>query len=61
MGSPAGVRNASMRVKNLGHIWLTIGDELLELGHLAHFLESENLILLVTINSKACGVVTAVF
>jgi len=38
-----------MTVEHLGHIWLLIGNELLELGHLANLLVGEDLILLVTL------------
>ena len=50
-----------MGVEDFVHVWLTLGDELLELGDLANFLERKDLIFLVSINSKTCRVVSSVF
>lgn len=56
MCSPSGVRNASVRIKDLGQVWLFLVDELFELGDLAYFLICKHLVLLVSIDSKACRV-----
>jgi hypothetical protein len=53
--------NSGVRVKNLAHIKGSLVDKLLQLGHLAHLLEGENLLLLVTINSETGRVISAVF
>ena len=53
MCSPSGVRNASVRIKDFGQVWLFLVDELFELCNLPYFLECEHLILLVPIDSKA--------
>jgi len=50
-----------MRIKHLGQIWLGLRNELLELGDLADLLESENLILRVTVYAKACRIIASVF
>ena len=52
VGGPAGVCNASMRVKDLLHVWLLLGDELLQLRNLSHLFESENLVSLVTVDCQ---------
>lgn len=52
VGGPTGVCNASVRVKDLGEVWLLLCNELLQLGHLAHLFECENLILLVTVDRQ---------
>ena len=51
MCGPTCMRYASVAVKHLAEIGLGFNNQLLELGHLANFLESKDLILLVTINS----------
>ena len=51
MCSPSSVCNASVRIENLGQIWVLLFDKLLELGDLANLFESENFILFITINS----------
>ena len=61
MSCPASVCNASMGVKDFGHIGLRVGNELLELGHLAHLLECKDLVLLVTVDSQTGRVVASVF
>lgn len=60
MGSPSGVCNTNMGVKNLGHIWLLLLDEFPELGDLSDFFKGEYLILLVSINSETCRVIPTV-
>lgn len=50
MGGPSGVGNAGVGVKDLVKIDIGLVDELLELGNLAHLLEGENLVLLVTVD-----------
>ena len=61
VGSPSGVCNACVRIKDLGEIWLLVLNELLELCHLADLLESENLVLLVSIYGQTSRVVATVF
>ena len=61
MGGPACVGDAAMRIEHLRQVQLGLVDELLELGHLAHLLEGEHLMLLVAIDSKARRVVPAIF
>jgi hypothetical protein len=61
MSSPSGVCNASVRVEDLGEVWLLLRDELLELDDLADLLEGEDLILLVSIYGETGGVVSTVF
>lgn len=61
MSSPTSVSNASMRVKDLGHVDTRLVNELSQLGHLANLLEGEDLILLVAVHGQAGGVVTTVF
>jgi hypothetical protein len=51
VGSPSGVCNASVRVKDLLQIGARLINELLELDYLANLLEGQHLVLLVTINS----------
>ncbi len=51
MCSPSSVCNASVRIENLGQIWVLLFDELLEPGDLANLFESENFILFIAINS----------
>ena len=50
-----------MRVEHFGHIDAGLGDELLELDDLAHFLEGEDLVLLVAIDSQTRRVIASVF
>jgi hypothetical protein len=45
--------NAHMRIESLGEVDLALGNELLELGYLAHFLKGEDFILLVSVNREA--------
>lgn len=61
MGCPSGVCNTGMRVKDLGHIWLLLLDELLQLDNLSDLLESKDLILLVSIYGQAGTVISSVF
>ena len=60
MSSPASVGDTGVRVEVLGLVDLGLGDELLELGDLSNFLESEHFILLVTIDSETCRVISTV-
>jgi hypothetical protein len=60
MRSPSSVSNASMRIKDLVHVDAGVGNELLELGHLADLLEGEDFILLVSIDSQTSRVVASV-
>ena len=50
-----------MRVEHLCHIRLLLLNELPELSHLANLLEGKDLVLLVSIDSKTCRVVPAIF
>ena len=59
--SPTSVCNTGMRVEDLCHVHSRFCDELLKLCNLADFLEGKDLILLVTVDSKAGGVISAVF
>lgn len=60
MGGPAGVCNAGVGIKDLGHIKIRLVDKLPELGNLADLLEGKDLLLLVAIDGKAGRVVAAV-
>lgn len=61
MGCPSGVCNASVRVEDLGQIWLLILDQLLKLCDLAHLLEGEHFVFLVAIHCQTSRVVATVF
>ena len=61
MSGPSSVCNAGVGVKDFSHIDARVVDELPEFDHLAHLLEGEDLISLVTVHSEACGVVATVF
>lgn len=61
VGRPAGVGDSSMGIENLCHIRLRSVDGLLQLGDLSDGLESDNLVLLVSIDCQAGGVVATVF
>jgi hypothetical protein len=50
MSSPSGMSDTGMGIEDFGEVGLGFVDELLELGNFANFLESEDLVLLVTIN-----------
>ena len=52
MGSPAGVGNTAVCVKDLCEIGLLLLDELLQLGNLADLLESKHLISLVSVDRQ---------
>ena len=60
MGGPSRVRNAGVRVEDLGEIGLLLIDQALELGDLAHLLEGQNAVLLVAIDSQTGRVVATV-
>lgn len=61
MGCPSGVCNTGVRIENLGHIWLLLLDELLQLDDLSDLLVSEDLILLVSIDGQTGTVISSVF
>jgi hypothetical protein len=50
-----------MRIEDLVKIWGLILNEFLQLGNLADFLESKDLILLVTVDCQTGGVISSVF
>ena len=52
VGSPAGVGNTAVCVKDLCEIGLLLLDELLQLGNLADLLESKHLISLVSVDRQ---------
>lgn len=60
VGGPAGVRDTSVRLKGFGHVGLVLGDELLQLGDLAHFLERADFILPVAVHSHTGRVIATV-
>lgn len=61
VGGPSGVCNTSVRIEDLGKIWLLSCNELLQLDHLANLLECKNFILLVTVYRKTGRVIATVF
>ena len=61
VSSPPGVCDARMRVEHLGQVWLGLRNELLELGDLADLLESENLIVLITVDAQTCRIIASIF
>lgn len=61
MGSPAGMSDASMRLKRLGQIGLIVCDKLLQLAHLADFLEGADLALLVAVHGQTSRVIASIF
>lgn len=61
MCGPSGVCNACVRVEHFCHIDIGFLDELSKLRNLAHLLEGEDLILLVSIDCQTCRIVAAVF
>ena len=61
MRGPAGMRNSNVGVEDLGKIRLPLFDQLLELCNLADFLESEDFILLVSIDGQTGRVIATVF
>jgi hypothetical protein len=52
VGGPASVSNAGMRVKDLGQVDARLVNELSELDHLAHLLESKHFILLIAVDGQ---------
>ena len=60
VGGPSRVRNAGVRVEDLGEIGLLLVDQALELGDLAHLLEGKDGVLLVAIDGKTGRVVATV-
>jgi hypothetical protein len=61
VGRPSCVGNTGVRVKDLVEVEVLLLDELLQRGDLANLLDSVDLVLLVTVDSKTGGVVAAVF
>jgi hypothetical protein len=61
VGSPTSVRNTGVGLEGLGHVGLALGNELLQFGDLAHFLECADLILLVTIHGHTGRIIATVF
>jgi hypothetical protein len=61
VGSPACMRDTSMRIEDLGHVDFRLCNELLQFGDLSHLLESKDFILLVTVDGQTCRVITTVF
>lgn len=59
--SPSGVGNAGVRDERSIKIRLGVGNQLLQLGNLAHFLESKNLPFPITIDSDTGGIIATVF
>ena len=53
---PSCVCNTSVRVKDLGQVWLFLVDELLEFGNLPNLFVCKHLVLFVPIDSKASRV-----
>lgn len=60
MGSPPGVCNAGVGVKDFVHVDARVCNQLAEFGHLAHLFKGKYLILLVTIDGETSGVVPSV-
>jgi hypothetical protein len=60
VGGPSGVGNAGVWIKHLGEIEVLLIDELLQRSDLADLLDSEDLILLVAVDSQTGRVVAAV-
>ena len=61
VGRPAGVGDTSVRIENLCQIGLASVDGLLQLGDLSDALESDDLVLLVSIDGQTSRVVATVF
>ena len=61
MCSPTCVCNSSMRVKDFSHVWVALGDELLELGNLANLFESKDFVFLVAVDGETCRIISSVF
>ena len=51
MCCPAGMCYASMTIKDLGQVWIGVGDQFFEFGDLANLLEGKYFVLLVSIDS----------
>ena len=60
MGSPAGVCNADVGVKDLCEVWLLLLNQGLELSDLSDLLEGIDLVSLVAIYGKTGGVIATV-
>lgn len=56
---PSSVCNSGMGIIDFSHVRCRLGDQILELGDLAYFLESENLIFGVPIDGKAGGIISS--
>lgn len=61
VGSPSGVCNTSMGLKNLGHVDTRVVNQFSKFDNLAHLFEREDLISLVAVNCQTSGIVTSVF
>ena len=61
VSGPSGVCNASMRVKDLGHVDTRVVDQFSQLGHLAHLFECKDFISFVTVDCETGRVVASVF
>ena len=60
MSGPTGVGNAGMGIKDLGGVWVALGNELAQTDDLADLLEGEDLVLAIAVDSQAGGVVATV-
>ena len=61
MSSPSRVGDSGVRIEFFLHVGLSIVNKLLQLSHLAHFLECKDLILFVAIYGQTCGIIPSVF
>ena len=61
MGRPSSMGNTSVRVKNLGHVHIGLGNQLLQFGNLSDLFKGIDLILLVPVHRKTSGVIPTVF
>jgi len=61
VGGPSGVCNTAVRIEDLSKIWLLVGNQFPQLGHLANLLVRKDLILLVAVYGETSGVVATVF
>lgn len=60
VGGPASVGDTGVGLEGLAHVGLTLLNELLELGHLAHFLECKDFIFLVAVDGHTGGIIATV-
>lgn len=61
MRCPSGMCNTGVRVEGLGQIRFRLGNEFLQLSHLANLFKRKNLILGVAINREPCRVISTYF